>query len=123
MEDDIRDIIIVKVFKANCGPLVAYVAHDVSDKRTLKIEYKIPRVSDSRIFSTYGIPTRNGLKSTLWAVAHQAATSAKDHAYSASGQRRADFQQLLKGKLIDEHPRGDAQATEVSPAAAVDPEP
>ncbi len=123
MDNALRDSIIQRIFKANCGPLVDYVAHEISTARTIRIEYKIPRVSDSRIFSTYGIPTKNGLMSTMWAVSRRAATSAKDHAYRATGQRHDDLQRLLQGKLIDEHPRSDAQAPEVGPAAAVDPEP
>ncbi len=122
MEADLRDSIIRRVFSANCGSAVIYVAHELSSRRTLKIEYKIPAISDSRIFTTIGIP-KSGLRSALWAIAHRAATSARDHAYQSTGQRQADMNRLLQGKLIDENPRSDAQATEDSAAAVVDPKP
>lgn len=122
MDEDLRDRIIQRVFSANCGPAVIYIAHELSARRTLKIEYKIPAVSDARIFTTVGIP-KSGLRSALWAIAHRAATSARDHAYLATGQRQADMNRLLQGKLIDEHPRSDAKTAEVSAAATVNPEP
>lgn len=122
MEDDLRDRIIRRAFTSHCGPDVVYVGQTIGRNRELSIRYKIPELGEERTFFVRGVP-KNGLSDALWSVATRAGTAARRHAYSATGQARRDMKQLLQGKLIDEHSRSDAQAAEVGPATAVDPEP
>lgn len=122
MEDVLRDRIIQRAFTSHCGPDVVYVGQMIGRNRELSIRYKIPALSEERAFFVRGMP-KNGLSDALWSVATRAGTAARRHAYHATGQARRDMKRLLQGKLIDEHPRSDAQTGEVGPAVAVDPEP
>lgn len=122
MDDAQRDRIIQRAFISHCGPDVVYVEQTIGRNRELSIRYRIPSLDEERSFVVRGMP-KNGLSDALWSVATRAGTSARRHAYHATGEARRDMKQLLQGKLIDEHPRSNAQAAEVSPAVAVDPEP
>lgn len=122
MDGALRDGIIRRAFLAQCGSDVVFVESLVGTSRELSIRYKIPRLSEERTFFVRGLP-KTGLSDALWNVATRAGVAARGHAYRATGKMREDMEQLLQGKLIDEHPPSAPQAPEVGAAVAVDPEP
>lgn len=74
-----------------------YSSH-VKDSRTLTVVYTIPALGEERYRVVAHL--RNGLAIVLMRAVRQAAHSASDHAYRATGHRDADMKRLLQGKLV-----------------------
>jgi len=109
------------LFKDHCGDDVQFISCE-RVFRELKISYRIPKFDAERVFLIRVTPG-NGLHHSIRNAVLRAADSARNHAYRASGRMQDDLKNLLQGKLVDEHPRSDAQAAEVGATVAVDPKP
>lgn len=84
-------------FTRFCGPSALYSSHS-REPRTLTVIYTIPALGED----THRVVAhlRNGLQVVMMRAVRQAAASAANHAYVATGHREADMKQLLQGKLV-----------------------